>query len=105
MRTVSQCASNPDGGCILGSWNSFFQTIGILRVLNQVIKTSGRDYMAPYTESLNSMTVRIKERDDLMGNTVVRQLMTKLICRRVLSCLPQRTRRTRVKGITAFSRA
>jgi len=64
-----------------------------------------RDYMAPYTESLNSMTVRIKEREDLMGNTVVRQLMTKLICRCVLPCLPQRTRRTRAKGITAFSRA
>jgi hypothetical protein len=83
----------------------FFQSIGILRVLNQVTKTSGRDYMAPYTESLNSVTMRIKERGDLMGNTVVRQLMTKFICRRVLSCLPQRTRRTRVKGIAVFPRA
>lgn len=80
------------------------QTIGVLRVLNQVIKTSGRDYLAPYAKPLDAMIGCIKERDNLLGNTVVRQLMAKFICRRVLSCLPPRAPRIRAKGIVIFPR-
>lgn len=62
--------------------------IGILRVLNQIIKTSGADTASALDESLTALSSHVKERATLMGNTLVRQLMTKLVCRRVLAYLP-----------------
>ncbi|KAF8319117.1 TBCD protein [Clavulina sp. PMI_390] len=86
--SIASCEKDPNS----------FEVIGILRVLTDIIKNSEGSTINSFDEPLSRLSSLIKERDILMGNTVIRHLMTKLTCRRALACLPPRPVRTRVKA-------
>ena len=75
------------------------QVMGILRVLCEITQLGLAEQVQTHKEQLLLVAQTLEDNKSLMGNTVVRQLRTKLIARVVIRLLPGKTRRLRAKGM------
>ena len=74
------------------------QATGLLRVLCEVTKLCSAEQVQTCKEQLLQVVSALEGNQSLMGNTVIRQLRTKLIARIAIRSLPGKTRRFRAKG-------
>ncbi|RPD62432.1 ARM repeat-containing protein [Lentinus tigrinus ALCF2SS1-7] len=77
-----------------------FLVIGILRVLCEVTKLGSAEQVQILKDQLLQVVQILEGNESLMGNTVIRQLRTKLVARVAIRLLPGKIRRLRAKGRT-----
>ncbi|KAI0354961.1 TBCD protein [Trametes cingulata] len=75
-----------------------FLAMGILRVVCEVAKLGSAEQVQHQKASLLQLAQILEGNQQLMGNTLIRKLRTKLIARVVIRLLPAKTRRLRAKA-------
>ncbi|TCD65493.1 hypothetical protein EIP91_002577 [Steccherinum ochraceum] len=83
---------------LIQSSTEVFSVMGCLRVLCEVTKSGSAYLVQDHLPAFLQVSLAVSEHKNLMSNTVIRKLRTKLVARVVLRLLPVRSRRSRKRG-------
>ena len=81
--------------------NCDFQAMGVLRVLCEVTKLGSAEQVQRHKEGFLQFAQVLEGNQSLTGNTLIRQLRTKLVSRVAIRLLPAKIRRLRAKGTSS----